>query len=195
MPLFSRSCRFRRSFGQAWTTLDPNWCPVGPLAGPAELQNECKSQSCGQALTNLSTQSTSVDLHGQLNPKICSVWPCSWLHFLRFSDQIGWHGFGQAGGPSSSIGQTAQMPFWQFRTGVASWAWLTESVRMPSTDKPKAGQGCKDAFDRQTKGRAGDRPGLNSAWRPDVNGLAIQTQMAQRRSISARAFRRLRLLC
>ena len=39
---------------------------------------------------------------------------------------------------------------------------------------------CKDAFDWQTKGRAGDRPGLNSAWRPDVNGLAIQTQMAQR---------------
>ena len=38
---------------------------------------------------------------------------------------------------------------------------------------------CKDAFDWQPKGRAGDRPGLNSAWRPDVNGLAIQTQMAQ----------------
>ena len=38
----------------------------------------------------------------------------------------------------------------------------------------------KDAFDWQTKGRAGHRPGLNSAWRPDVNGLAIQTQMAQR---------------
>ena len=39
---------------------------------------------------------------------------------------------------------------------------------------------CKDAFDWQTKGSAGDRPGLNSAWRPEVNGLAIQTQMAQR---------------
>ena len=39
---------------------------------------------------------------------------------------------------------------------------------------------CKDAFDWPTKGRAGDGPGLNSAWRPDVNRLAIQTQMAQR---------------
>ena len=38
----------------------------------------------------------------------------------------------------------------------------------------------KDAFDWQTKGSAGDGPELNSAWRPDVNGLAIQTQMAQR---------------
>ena len=38
---------------------------------------------------------------------------------------------------------------------------------------------CKDAFDWQPKGRAGDRPGLNSAGRPDVNGLAIQTQMVQ----------------
>ena len=39
---------------------------------------------------------------------------------------------------------------------------------------------CRDAFDWQTKGRAGYGRGLNSAWRPDVNGLAIQTQMAQR---------------
>ena len=38
---------------------------------------------------------------------------------------------------------------------------------------------CRDAFDWQTKGRAGDGRGLNSAWRPDVNGLAIQTQMVQ----------------
>ena len=37
---------------------------------------------------------------------------------------------------------------------------------------------CRDAWDWETKGSAG---GLNSAWRPDVNGLAIQTQMAQRR--------------
>ena len=34
---------------------------------------------------------------------------------------------------------------------------------------------CKDAFDWQTKGSAGDGPELNSTWRPDVNGLAIQT--------------------
>ena len=142
MPLFSKSDPFSRPFGQTWTTPDPNWRPAGPLAGPAELQNGCKSQSCGQALTNLSTQSTSVDLHGQLNPRICSVWPCSWLHFLRFCDQIGWHGFGQAGGPSSPhIGQIVQMLFWQFRTGLVSWASLTESVRMPSTGKPKAEQG------------------------------------------------------
>ena len=39
---------------------------------------------------------------------------------------------------------------------------------------------CKDAFDWPTKGRAWDGPGLNSAWWPDVNCLAIQTQMAQR---------------
>ena len=39
---------------------------------------------------------------------------------------------------------------------------------------------CRDAFDWQTKGSAGYGRGLNSAWRPDVNGLAIQTQMAQR---------------
>ena len=38
----------------------------------------------------------------------------------------------------------------------------------------------KDAYDWQTKGSAGAGPELNSAWRPDVNGLAIQTQMAQR---------------
>ena len=39
---------------------------------------------------------------------------------------------------------------------------------------------CRDAFDWQTKGSAGYGRGLNSAWRPDVDGLAIQTQMAQR---------------
>ena len=38
---------------------------------------------------------------------------------------------------------------------------------------------CRDALDWQTKGSAGYGRGLNSAWRPDVNGLAIQTQMAQ----------------
>ena len=37
--------------------------------------------------------------------------------------------------------QTVQMLFWQFRTGLVSWASLTESVRMPSTGKPKAEQG------------------------------------------------------
>ena len=96
----------------------------------------------------------------QLNLRICSVWPCSWFHFLRFCDQIGWHGFGQAGGPSSPhIGQTVQN--WTGQLGVAN--------RM-----------CKDAFDWPTTGRAGDGPALNSVWRPDVNRLAIQTQMAQR---------------
>ena len=39
---------------------------------------------------------------------------------------------------------------------------------------------CKDAFDWQTKGSAGDRRRQTSAWRPDVNCLAIQTQMTQR---------------
>ena len=54
---------------------------------------------------------------------------------------IGWHGFGQARKPSSPIGQTVQMLFWESRTGLASLASLTESVRMPSTGKPKAAQG------------------------------------------------------
>ena len=116
---------------------------VDPLAklGPLLLQTGCKRQSCGQALTNLSTQSTAVDLHAQLHPRICPIWPSSWLHFLRFCDQIGWHGFGQAGGPSSRFGETVQMLLWRFRTGLVSWASLTESVRMLSTGKPKAEQG------------------------------------------------------
>ena len=54
---------------------------------------------------------------------------------------------------------------------------------------------CKDAFDWQTKGRAGGRPGLNSAWQPDVNGLAIQTQMAQRPRHQCQDLSQLRLLC
>ena len=54
---------------------------------------------------------------------------------------------------------------------------------------------CKDAFDWQTKGRAGDRPGLNSAWRPDVNGLAIQTQMAQRPRHQCQDLPPFQLLC
>ena len=141
MPLFAKSDRFSRHFGQTWTTLGPKWRPVGPLAGLAELQNGCKSHSWDQSLTNLSTQSSAVDLHAQPNPRICYTWPSSWLHFLRFCDQIGWHGFGQARGPSSLIGQTAQTLFWQFGTGLASWASLAESVRMPSTGKPKAAQG------------------------------------------------------
>ena len=99
--------------------------------------------------------------------EICATWPSSWLHFIQFRDQIGWHGFGQARRLSSRIGQNVQMLFLQFRDRLASWASLTESVRMPSTGKPKAA----------AKDRPG--PGLTSAWRPDVNGLAIQTQMAQ----------------
>ena len=38
----------------------------------------------------------------------------------------------------------------------------------------------RHAFDWQTKGSAGYGQGLNSAWQPDVSGLAIQTQMAER---------------
>ena len=88
---FSRSGRFSRSFGQAWTTLDPNWRPGGPLAGPAERQNGGESHSWGQALTNLSTQSSAVDLHAQLNLRICYTWPSSWLRFLRFcANRMAW---------------------------------------------------------------------------------------------------------
>ena len=54
---------------------------------------------------------------------------------------------------------------------------------------------CKDAFDWQTKGSAGDGPELNSAWRPDVNGLAIQSQMAKRPRHQRQSFNCLRLLC
>ena len=80
--------------------------------------------------------------------------------------QIGCHGFGQAEGPSSPIGQTVQMLFlaiqnWTGQLGIANRI-------------------CKDAFGWQTKGSAGDGRGLNSAWWPDVNGLAMQTQITQR---------------
>ena len=54
---------------------------------------------------------------------------------------------------------------------------------------------CRDAFDWQTKGRAGYGRGLNSAWRPDVNGLAIQSQMAKRPRHQRQSFNCLRLLC
>ena len=54
---------------------------------------------------------------------------------------------------------------------------------------------CKDAFDWQTKGSAGDRQGLNLAWRPDVNGLAMQSQMAKRPRHQRQSFNCLRLLC
>ena len=54
---------------------------------------------------------------------------------------------------------------------------------------------CKDAFDWQTKGSAGDGRGLNSAWWPDVNGLAIQSQMAKRPRHQCQSFNCLRLLC
>ena len=52
-----------------------------------------------------------------------------------------------------------------------------------------------DAFDRQTKGSAGAGPLLNSAWRPDVNGLAMQSQMAKRPTQQRQSFNCLRLLC
>ena len=62
--------------------------------------------------------------------------------FFRLCDQIGWHGFGQARGPSSPhIGQIVQMLFWQFRAGLVSWASLTECVKMFSTGQHKAEQG------------------------------------------------------
>ena len=44
-------------------------------------------------------------------------------------------------GAVSPIGQTVQMLLWQFRTGLTSWASLTESVGMPSKGEPKAAQG------------------------------------------------------
>ena len=53
----------------------------------------------------------------------------------------------------------------------------------------------RHAFDWQTKGSAGYVRGLNSAWRPDVNGLAIQTQMAQRPRHQCQDLSQLRLLC
>ena len=54
---------------------------------------------------------------------------------------------------------------------------------------------CRDAFDWQTKGSAGYGRGLNSAWRPDVNGLAMQSQMAKRPRHQRQSFNCLRLLC
>ena len=171
MPLFSRSGRFRQSFGQAWTTLDPNWCPVKPLAGPAELQNGSKSHSKGQALTNLSTQSSAVDLHAQLNLRICYTWPSSWLCFLRFcANRMAW----------LWSGKETVKPHWSNGNPELDWpAWHWNRI-------------CKDAFDWQTKGSAGDRRGLNLAWRPDVNGLAMQSQMAKRPRHGRQSFNCLR---
>ena len=116
-------------------------------------------------MTNLSTQSSAVDLHGQLNPRMCSTWPNNWLYFLRFCDQIGWHGFGQAGDRQAPL-----VKLFRCFSGNSNW-----TGQLGVADRIS-----KDAFDWQTKGSAGAGPELNSAWRPDVNGLAIQTQMAQR---------------
>ena len=136
MSLFPRSGRFSRSFGQAWTTLDPNWRPGGPLAGPTERQNGGESHSWGQALTNLSTQSSAVDLHAQLNLRICYTWPSSWLRFLRFcANRMAWFWSGKETvkprcSNCSDAFLAAQSWTGQLGTG-------TESVRMPSTGKPK----------------------------------------------------------
>ena len=53
--------------------------------------------------------------------------------------QIGWHGFGQAWRLSSPIGQILAFLAAQSWTGQLGIG--TESVRMPSTGKPKAAQG------------------------------------------------------
>ena len=93
---------------------------------------------------------------------------------------IGWHGFGQARRLSSPIGQI----FRCFPGGPElDWpAWHRNRI-------------CKDAFDWQTKGSARCGRGLNSAWRPDVNGLAMQSQMAKRPRHQRQSFNCLRLLC
>ena len=110
--------------------------------------------------------------------KLCCGPPCSvksqnMLHLAQQlalfpsilqPNRMAW--LGRARGPSSHSGQTVQMLLWQFRTGLTSWASPTEPVGI--------------AFAWHTKGSAGCGRRLNSAWRPDVNGLAIQTQMAQR---------------
>ena len=54
---------------------------------------------------------------------------------------------------------------------------------------------CRDAFDWQTKGSAGDGQGLNLAWRPDVSGLAIQSRLAKRPRHERQSCNCLRLLC
>ena len=94
--------------------------------------------------------------------------------------QIAWHGFGQARRLSSPIGQISRcFP----DSPELDWpAWHRNRI-------------CKDAFDWQTKGSAGDRRGLNLAWRPGVNGLAMQSQMAKRPRHQRQSFNCLRLLC
>ena len=157
MPLFSKSDPFSRPFGQTWTTPDPNWRPAGPLAGPAELQNGCKSHSWGQALTNLSTQSSAVDLHAQLNPRICCTWPNSWQRFGANRMACLWSGRGTVKPHWSNCSDAfLAIQNWTGQLGIASRI-------------------CKGAFDWHTKGSAGDGRRQTSAWRPDVNCLAIQT--------------------
>ena len=74
---------------------------------------------------------------------------------------------GRTWGPSSHSGQTLQMLLWLFRTGLAS---LSQGI---------TNRIYKDAVDWQTKGIARDGRGLDSSSRPDLNGLAIQTQAGQ----------------
>ena len=91
--------------------LGPLFTQTGAQGSPWQGRPSAKMEaeathgdSWGQAFTNLSTQSSAVDLHAQLNLRICYTWPRNWLHFFDFV-QIGWHGFGQAGRLSSPIGQ------------------------------------------------------------------------------------------
>ena len=148
MPLFSKSDPFSRPFGHTCTTLVPNWRPEGPLAGPAELQNGCKSHSWGQVLINLITQSSAVGLHAQLYPT-----QSDGMALVRQGDrQPHW---------SNCSDASLAVQNWIDQLGIAN-------------------RFCGDALDWQTKGSAGYGRGLNSAWRPDVDGLAIQTQVAQR---------------
>ena len=123
-------------------------------------------------MTNLSTQSSAVDLHGQLNPRMCSTWPNNWLYFIRFCDQIGWHGFGQAGDRQAPL-----VKLFRCFSGNSNWTGQLGVARRI----------CKDAFDWQARGSAGDGPGLNSAWRarcewpghPDPDGPAPKTSVPE----------------
>ena len=85
--------------------------------------------------------------------KLCCGPPCAaisknMLHLARqlapfppilLLNRMAWLWSGR--GTLSPIGQTVQMLPWQFRAGLTSWASPTESVGMPSTGRPKAGQG------------------------------------------------------
>ena len=95
-------------------------------------------QHLGQALANLSIQISVLDLQAQINPGIIFALPSSWLRFIRFCLQIGWHASVGARGLPGRMHSILGKLFRSF-SAYSELAWsvsartsLTGSVRMPS---------------------------------------------------------------